>query len=125
MTRRVLIVDDDDLIQEIVATVLDLEAYDVLTADDAAAALLILADQDIDLMVSDVMMPGMNGYELAAEVRADPRLATLPVVLLTARSTDEDRRLAKEAGADAFLTKPFSPLTLIATIDQLLADRTR
>lgn len=125
MTRRVLVVDDDPFILQIVATVLDLESYAVLTAENAAAAWSIIVAEPVDLLVLDVMMPGMDGLELTAKVRADPTVATLPIVLLTARSSAADRRMAKEVGADAYHTKPFSPLDLIATIDRLLADRTR
>ena len=117
---RVLIVDDEELIHDVVGTVLDLEEYEVTSARDAAAAWQLLTRDPVDLVVSDVMMPGRSGLELCRQIKDDERFADLPVVLLTARDESADRVAAKESGADAYLTKPFSPLKLIDTINGLL-----
>lgn len=124
MKRTVLVVDDDPLILRVVATVLDLEEFDVVTATSAGDALAHLEGSATpDLVVSDVMMPGIDGLELCKQIRAHPVHGSLPVILLTARDSDEDRRLGEAAGGDAYLTKPFSPLELIDEIDRLLDDR--
>jgi DNA-binding response OmpR family regulator len=117
--RRVLVVDDDALIREIVSTILDLEHFEVRTADGGEAALAAVADEVPDVMVLDVMMPDLDGYEVCARMRAQPETADLPIVLLTARDQREDRQAGIDAGADAYLTKPFSPLKLIETISNL------
>ena len=119
--RRVLIVDDDPLILNIVHTVLDLEDFSVSTAEDGETALAAIEREPPDVMVLDVMMPGMDGFEVCAAIRASEAHSTLPIVLLTARDTPEDRQAGMDAGADAYLSKPFSPLELIEVIETLLS----
>ena len=119
MKRRVLVVDDDELILEILRTILDLEEFDVVTAPGGQAALDLVGREPPDVVVLDVMMPGTDGYEVCRAIKADPKTADVPVVLLTALDRDEDRTAGKEAGCDAFLTKPFSPLALIDTLAAL------
>lgn len=121
--QTVLVVDDDPLILRVVATVLNLEAYEVTTVESAAEALAHLHSSPCDLMVSDVMMPGMDGFELCERVRSDPDHSKLPIILLTARDSDVDRRRGAAVGGDAYLTKPFSPLELIDEIERLLDER--
>lgn len=116
MKRRVLVVDDDALTLEILRTILDLEDFAVRTAGDGEAALAAVAEEQPDVLVLDVMMPGLTGFEVASRLRSDPDTGDLPIILLTARDGDDDRRLGLECGADAYLTKPFSPLKLIETI---------
>lgn len=116
MKRRVLVVDDDELTLEILRTILDLEDFDVRTAGDGLAAMAAVEADIPDVVVLDVMMPGLTGFEVCQRLRAEERTASLPIVLLTARDGDDDRRHGLECGADAYLTKPFSPLKLIETI---------
>lgn len=122
MTHTVLVVDDDPLILRVVSTVLDLEAYEVVAVESGEAAIESLCEDPADLVVTDVMMPGMDGYQLCEWIRGHEPTAGLPVILLTARDADQDRARGREAGGDAHLSKPFSPLDLIETIDRLLAD---
>lgn len=121
--QTVLVVDDDPLILRVVATVLDLEEYEVLTATSAREALDRLTTACPDAIVTDVMMPEMDGFELCEHIRADANLPRLPVILLTARDSDDDRRRGSDVGGDAYLTKPFSPLELIDELDRLLQER--
>jgi CheY-like chemotaxis protein len=114
--RRVLVVDDDPLILEVLKTVLDLEEFDVVTAADGEAGLERLREQRPDVVVCDVMMPGIDGLEVCRRIKAERETADLPVVLLTARDRAEDRAAGEAAGCDAYLTKPFSPLHLIDVI---------
>ena len=92
MKQTVLVVDDDPLILRVVATVLDLEEFEVITATTAREALDLLASARPHLVVSDIMMPEMDGFELCQHIREDPATAKLPVILLTARDSDVDRR---------------------------------
>jgi two-component system phosphate regulon response regulator PhoB len=118
--RRVLVVDDDPVILEVLRIVLNLEELEVACATDGAQALELLAEDPVpDVVVCDVMMPGTGGLEVCRQVKADDRTASVPVILLTARDRDEDRRAGLSAGCDAYLTKPFSPLELIDQISAL------
>lgn len=117
--RHVLVVDDDPLILEVLRTVLDLEEFRVSTATDGETGLQMLAQDRPDVVVCDVMMPGLDGLEVCRRIKADPATADLPVVLLTARDRAEDQQAGLEAGCDAYLTKPFSPLYLIDVITEI------
>jgi CheY-like chemotaxis protein len=110
---RVLVVDDDPLILEVLQTILRLRELDVATASDGAAALEVLTARPLpDVVVCDVMMPGLDGLEVCRRIKGDPRTADVPVILLTARDRVEDRVAGEAAGCDDYLTKPFSPLEL-------------
>ena len=113
--RRVLVVDDDPLIIEILRTILDLEEYDVTAASDGESALEVVGDNDLDVVVLDVMMPGIDGFEVCRRIKDGPDAP--PVILLTARDNEDDHAAGKEAGCDGYLTKPFSPLALLDMID--------
>jgi CheY-like chemotaxis protein len=121
--RTVLLVDDDPLILEVLSTILDLEEFDVVTASDGGKALASVERSRPDVVVCDVMMPEIDGLEVCRRLKAAPETADLPVILLTARDRPEDHRAGEEAGCDAYLTKPFSPLQLIDIIRDLRADR--
>ena len=118
--RRVLIVDDDALILEVLRAILDLEEFDVLTAPDGETGLQLVHDGAPDVVVCDVMMPGMDGYAVCRAIKGDPRTASIPVILLTARDLEDDVVRGKEAGCDSYLTKPFSPLALIEELGSLV-----
>lgn len=122
--RRVLIVDDDPIILDIVTTVLDLEHFATSTASDGPTALAMIDDDAPDALVLDVMMPDMTGLEVCRRLRESEDHAKLPIILLTARDQPEDRQAGLDAGCDAYLSKPFSPLELIDVIENLLAART-
>ncbi len=115
--RRVLVVDDDPLIREVLQTILDLRELEVSTASDGAGALASLAEDPLpDVVVCDVMMPGIDGFEVCRRIKDDPRTRDVPVILLTARDRAEDRAAGLAAGCDDYVTKPFSPLALIDRI---------
>ncbi|MFD0617151.1 response regulator transcription factor [Paenibacillus sp. GCM10027629] len=113
----ILIVDDEQLIRELVADYLSDEGYSVLQAKNGRDALNILREQAVDLVVLDVMMPGMNGFEVCEELRTFSRAI---VIMLTAKSEDEDKISGYECGVDDYVTKPFSPKVLSAKINVLL-----
>ncbi|MCF6225893.1 MAG: phosphate regulon transcriptional regulator PhoB, partial [Xanthomonadales bacterium] len=93
---------------------------ETLTAEDAQAALAVISDNRPDIILLDWMMPGTSGIELARRLRADPATRDLPIIMLTARSTENDRVNGLETGCDDYILKPFSPRELIARIKSLL-----
>ena len=117
---RVLIVDDDPLIRGVVRAVLEDGAYDLDEAASGEEALRVAEGHPPDVVLLDVMMPGLNGFEVAARIKKDARLRKAVVVMLTAKDGPDDRRRGMEAGADAYFTKPFSPLELLTTISGVL-----
>jgi putative two-component system response regulator len=122
MTRRhaILVVDDTpDTIMVLCALLKD--AYDTKVAVSGEVALRVLQAAAVDVVLLDVMMPGLDGYEVCRRIRATPATATLPVVFLTARDTPEDAALALAAGGNGHLAKPVDPARLYATLARLLA----
>jgi YesN/AraC family two-component response regulator len=99
--------------------------YHVYLARDGEEALEIVHQKPIDLIISDVMMPKMNGYELTFNIKGDENLSHLPVILLTAKTQEEDEQLALQAGADDFITKPFRMKDLKLRIDNIIENRKR
>lgn len=121
--RRVLVADDDLMTRKVLSTVLDLEGYVAVLAEDGEEALALLREGGLDAAVLDQTMPGHTGLAVLAALRAAEATATLPVVLLTAVAAPRLDVDPLEAGADAFIAKPFSPLHLVEVLDELLGDR--
>lgn len=120
MSKRLLIVDDEPNLLRAVAACLKAGDYEVSTARSGREALLQLAEYVPDLIVSDIRMPGMDGYQLARQLRGSPRTALVPIVFLTAKDETADRIEGFRAGIDAYLTKPFEPEELIAVVNGIL-----
>jgi len=118
---RILVVDDDAVVRELLRLNFELEGHEVLEADGGDGALAILRLDHPDAVLLDVMMPAPNGFEVCSMVRADPDIAATPVVLLTARALSADRMRGLDAGADAYVTKPFDPLELVELVEGLVA----
>lgn len=112
----ILVVDDEEPIQELLKFNLEKEGYQVLIAADGPEALTILEEQQPDLLVLDIMLPGMSGLEVCNQLRNKPKFADLPVIMLTAKGEEIDKVLGLEIGADDYITKPFSPRELVARI---------
>ncbi|MDA0170890.1 response regulator [Solirubrobacter taibaiensis] len=121
--RTVLVADDDEDILQLVSFRLERAGYTVVTAADGQQALAAARQHQPDLAVLDVMMPGLNGYEVTRQLRADPATAAIPVILLTARVQEADVSRGFEAGADDYLRKPFSPQELRSRVQAILARR--
>lgn len=122
--RTVLVADDDPMTRQVLSTVLDLEEFEVVLAEDGDEALELLRGDTLpDAVVLDHMMPGRSGLEVLAELRADERTASLPVILLTAAQASALPADPVGAGAGAHLEKPFSPLHLIEVLESLLGSR--
>jgi DNA-binding NarL/FixJ family response regulator len=120
MSKRLLVVDDEAKLLRAVAVTLREEGYDVATARGGAEALVRINAGIPDLVVSDIRMPGMDGYQLARSLRSNPRTALIPIIFLTAKDEREDRIEGFRTGVDAYLTKPFDPEELLAVVSNIL-----
>jgi DNA-binding NarL/FixJ family response regulator len=120
MPKRLLVVDDEPNLLRAVAACLKAEDYEVSTARSGHEALVQLAESVPDLIISDIRMPGMDGYKLARQLRGSPRTALVPIVFLTAKDETADRIEGFRSGIDAYLTKPFEPDELIAVVNAIL-----
>lgn len=118
--QRILIVEDEVDIAELVAFNLERQGYKVFKAYDGISGVEKALHEQPDLIILDMMLPGRNGYEVFKEIRRDSRTRGTPVMMLTARSQVEDRIRGLEAGADDYLTKPFSPKELMLRVQAIL-----
>lgn len=121
MAKRLLIVDDEAKLLRAVAVTLREEGYEVTTARSGAEALVRINEGVPDLIVSDIRMPGMDGFKLARALRSNPRTALIPIIFLTAKDQREDRLAGIRTGVDAYLVKPFDPEELIAVVSNILS----
>lgn len=121
MRERLLVVDDDPGLLLAVSDTLRDEGFEVETARRGAEALTRIAESLPDLVISDIRMPGMDGYTLVRNLRAAPRTRLLPIVFLTAKDETADRIAGFQTGVDAYLTKPFEPEELVAVVRSILA----
>ena len=108
MSQRILVVDDDKSIVRVLRGYLEQSGYQVLTAVDGETALHMLRRERPDLVILDLMMPNLDGWEVTRIVRADKGLAATPIIMLTARVEDTDKIVGLELGADDYITKPFN-----------------
>lgn len=120
--RTILLIEDDNDVREFLLSELE-SCFDLKVASDGKAGIAMAKELDVDLIVSDVMMPGMNGFELTKRLKNSFETSHIPIILLTVLSTDENVLEGTESGADAYITKPFSPQLLMARILQLLNQR--
>jgi len=118
----ILIVDDEPSILDLVRFTLEDADVRVVEALDGAEALVLARRIKPDLVLLDVHMPKLNGLEVCRQLRLEPDLARIPIVMLTAAGQDGDRARGREAGADEYLTKPFSPLALLALVEALVPE---
>ena len=121
---NILVVDDEEAILKFLDRILS-ETYTVFTAVNVAAAEKILTKQTIHLVVSDVLMPGKDGYCFCRELKQDAKYYHIPVILLTAKNAPQDAIEGLECGADIYMMKPFSPKYLVAQVESLLANRSK
>lgn len=119
-SKTVLIVDDEAPIREMIAVALEMADYQCLEAEDAQQAHSLVVDRQPDLILLDWMMPGTSGIEFARRLKRDPITAEIPIIMLTARSEEDNKILGLEAGADDYITKPFSPRELVARLKAVL-----
>jgi two-component system alkaline phosphatase synthesis response regulator PhoP len=120
VAATILVVDDEREIRELLRYNLEREGYRVLTAQDGEQALTRIFSAHPDLVLLDLLLPGLNGLEVLREVRQEPSTKETPVLLLTARGAEMDKLLGFERGADDYITKPFSPREVIARVEAVL-----
>ena len=120
MAKRLLVVDDDPGLLLAVSDTLRSEGYDVVTARRGADALVRVAESLPDLIISDIRMPGMDGYQLVRNLRSNARTRLVPIIFLTAKDETADRVQGFRTGVDAYLTKPFEPEELAAVVSAIL-----
>jgi DNA-binding response OmpR family regulator len=121
--QRILVVDDEDDVRELVVYRLRRSGYDVLEAPNGEQALQLALEESPDLVVADVMMPRLDGFELTRRLRAEPSTSRIPVILLTARAQEADVSQGFDAGADDYLKKPFNPDELVQRVRAILGRR--
>jgi two-component system alkaline phosphatase synthesis response regulator PhoP len=118
--EKILIVDDEANIRELIAFNLKNEGYRLLTAADGISALRMIKEEKPSLILLDLMLPGMNGYDVCKEVRREKELSTTPIIILSAKDAEFDKVLGLELGADDYITKPFSVRELVARVKAVL-----
>lgn len=119
--RKLLIADDEDGIRSLVRMTLESDAYEIIEAADGTEALELARKHHPDLLLLDVMMPGVTGLEVCRMLKSDPGTAGITIVMLTARAQDSDREAGQAAGAESYFTKPFSPVALLRKVDEIFS----
>lgn len=118
--KTVLIVDDESPIREMITVALQMAGYQCLEAENAQVAHALIVDQQPDIILLDWMMPDVSGLELARRLKRETISAEIPIIMLTARGEEDNKIQGLEAGADDYITKPFSPRELIARLKAVL-----
>lgn len=117
--KRILVVDDEKHIVRLVQLNLERAGYEVITAYDGLEALEKVRSERPDMIVLDVMMPRMDGFETLQRLRANPETSEIPVIMLTAKSQEQDIFKGWQSGADCYLTKPFNPMELLTFVRRI------
>ena len=120
--KKILIIDDDAFIRRPLEFILREEGFAPVTAVDGEEGLAKLEGEKPDLIVLDLMMPGLDGFEVCRRVRADPRFSSIPVILLTAKGQENDCERGRAAGATDFMSKPYSPSELLRRVREILSE---
>jgi DNA-binding response OmpR family regulator len=118
---RVLVIDDDPVILQLLRVNFEIEGFEVVSAADGREGLERARRDDPDVVLSDIMMPRLDGLQLVSELKVDPRTRHLPVILLTAKAQNAEVQQGLDLGADDYVTKPFDPLELIDRVNAVLA----
>lgn len=119
MAKRVLLAEDEANIAESITFLLERAGFEISVEKDGRRALEAVMADPPDVLVLDVMLPGLDGYEILRKLRADRRGESLPVLMLTAKGQREDREMALKCGADLFITKPFSNAEIVSAVRKL------
>jgi len=122
VTKRILAVDDEPHILKLVAFSLKAKGFEVLEATDGLSAVAVAEAEMPDLILMDVMMPALDGYEACRRIKANPATAGIPVVMLTAKAQVAEQKTGLDAGAKDYICKPFTPKDLVAQVESLLGE---
>ena len=120
MSRRILIVEDTEDNRQIVRDLMESVGYELLEAEDGAAGVRMAAEYRPDLILMDIQLPVLDGYEASRRIKADPDLRRIPIIAVTSYALSGDEAKTREAGCDSYIAKPFSPRHLLAKINELL-----
>lgn len=120
MTKRILVIDDDPTLLKLVQSVLNSYGFDVVAVNDAPNGLEMAMKQTPDLIVLDVMMPIINGFNICRLLKSQKAIKHIPIILLTSRATQADQEIGSEVGADAYVSKPFKTEELLGKVRELL-----
>lgn len=123
MNRRILVIEDDPSALRLVGYALEPEGYQVITASDGLEGVRKARDEHPDLIILDIMLPGLDGYEVCQQLRKEPETAKLHILMLSAKARKIDKDTGLKIGADAYLAKPADPSTIVAKVKALLASR--
>ena len=118
--KKILVIEDDANIRESLVELLEMKSFELISAENGTDGLKLAQERLPDLIVCDVMMPGMNGYEVVEAIRKDARMKNLPFIFLSAKAMDADIDYGKKLGANSYLTKPFRAQDLFTVVDELL-----
>ncbi len=122
MSLRILVVEDHEDNRRILRDLLGAAGYEMIEAHDGAQALATVAASKPDLILMDVQLPGIDGYEVTRQIKADPALAAIPIIAVTSYALSGDHGKARAAGCDDYVAKPFSPRQLLAKIREYVPD---
>ncbi len=120
MAKRIMTADDSTSVRQMVSFTLKQSGYEVVEAADGRAALTAIAASPVDMLITDLNMPGLDGIELIREVRKDPRCRFIPIIMLTTESQGAKKQEGKSAGATGWIVKPFKPEQLLAVVKKVL-----
>ena len=123
MNKRILVIEDDVNALRLLEYTLEQEGYQVLTATNGLEGLKKAQDEHPDLIILDIMLPGLDGYEICHRLRQKPENATLPILMLSAKARQDDRNIGLRMGADDYLTKPADPSVIVTKVEALLAGK--
>jgi len=125
MGKRILIIEDDPIALELIEYTLQQEGYETLTALNGVEGLAKARDEKPDLVVLDVMLPGLDGFEVCQRLQAEPETGRLPILMLSAKAREVDIDTGRRVGADIYVTKPIDPSGLIVEVGTLLEEERR
>jgi two-component system cell cycle response regulator DivK len=120
MTKRILMVEDTEDNRQIIRDLMESVGYDLIEAEDGAAAVAMATEHRPDLILMDIQLPVMDGYEASRRIKANPELRHIPIIAVTSYALSGDETKTKAAGCDGYLAKPFSPRQLLAKMNEFL-----
>jgi two-component system, cell cycle response regulator DivK len=121
MSKRILMVEDTEDNRQIIRDLMESVGYDLIEAVDGAAGVAMAAEHRPDLILMDIQLPVMDGYEASRRIKADPELSHIPIIAVTSYALSGDEAKTRAAGCDGYLAKPFSPRQLLAKMNEFLA----
>ena len=120
MSKKILVVEDTEDNRQILRDLLGMAGYDMVEAHDGAQGVAMAAEHKPDLILMDIQMPVLDGYEATRRIKADPALAGIPIVAVTSYALSGDEQKTRDAGCDAYIAKPYSPRQMLAKVRELI-----